>query len=237
MIEAAEKAVRLAVAIQGAFSPFKVLLGGPDFGAIFEAIDDLLETIGDIIELSITISHIRTFSTLLQKVQNAFAENKKQIIGLEAIAENFDEYVTTDVLESKAASYINSYGAYTPYVSAQDLAELTALLEAMADSACNFIKDNGGSLAANVKNIAQSQAVSDCLLYGPEVAKLDSYFDQAMSMQFELIDALTGVMKGKIAERMSGMLPDMWLYIYTMLTLSQYKTSQCTSVLKPASEV
>ena len=158
----------------------------------------------DLATLSYLCAHIDEYLALSTDIANKFADNADQIAAMNELVEKFNTVNDTDELLVLAEDYIQAYGAYSPQVTQQDIAYMSALLGAIGDEACGIIADTDG-FSGTAAMIYES-CTHDCLFLPSDQAKLDSYYDDTYSLQFELVDALTSVVRYSVAEHMAGML-------------------------------
>ena len=198
-----EQGFRMATVIAANMNPFKWLFGGPDFDAIFEALDALLEAVEDLVMLATLLGRLGEFLSHAEKVIELLQKNMDQIEAMENLIEVLAVETDPDVVGELADTYVKMYGDYTPMVTEQDIMYATTLLGAIASEACDIVGDFTGMIDS-ILGAGYEPATLDCQFIQADIAVLESYFTDTYTLQFELIDALTSIVKGTIAKANAG---------------------------------
>lgn len=199
-----DQAFQLGTVIAANLNPFKWIFGGPDVDAIYQAVEDLMSAIKDLVILSTLMDHLDEFVGNAYYITEKFAENQEAIDAMEELVGVLANETDADVIAEKAQQYIQSYGDYSPAVSSQDITYTVALLDAVQAEACSVLADVEG-MVSDIALSAYYAATLDCTYLPASVAKLGSYFEDIYTLQFEMIDALTSIVKGTISIAMAGM--------------------------------
>ena len=202
VFDLAEDSFTLGAVIAENLNPFKWIFGGPDIEAIIEAVDEFMADARDLATLVYLCANVDRFLDLSKSIAERFAENADQIAAMKELVEKFNTVNDTDELLVLAENYIQAYGAYSPQVTQQDIEYMSALLGEIGSEACGIIADTDG-FSGTAAMIYES-CTHDCLYLPADLAKLDSYYDDTYSLQFELVDALTSVVRYSVAKHMSG---------------------------------
>ena len=202
IFEMIDDSVELGTVIAENLNPFKWIFGGPDIEDIMDAVSEFMDDARDLATLAYLCENIDDYLQLSTDIAQKFADNADQIAAMNEIVEKFNTVNDTDELLTMAEDYIQAYGAYSPQVTQQDIDYMTALLDAIGDEACGIIADTDG-FSGSAAMIYES-CTHDCLYLPADQAKLDSYYDETYSLQFELVDSLTSVVRYSVADHMSG---------------------------------
>ena len=197
-----EDTFELGSVIAENLNPFKWIFGGPEIEDILDAVDEFMADARDLATMAYLCANIDEYVALSTDIAQKFADNADQIAAMNELVEKFNTVNDTDELLVLAEDYIQAYGAYSPQVTQQDIDYMTALLETIGDEACGIIADTDGF--SGTAAMIYETCTHDCLYLPADQAKLDSYYDDTYSLQFELVDALTSVVRYSVAEHMAG---------------------------------
>ena len=230
--EAVDKLAQLGTIIAENLNPFKWLFGGPEFEDIFEAAEEFLEQVRMITKLSYLCDHVQEYLDLCYDLADKFAENAEQIAAMEELVNKFDTAPEDEIIEL-SEDFVQAYGAYTPMVTEQDITYLAAILGSIGDEACGALADIHG-LAGDTLAMYE-EIMQDCLYLPADQATLDSYWEETYSLQFEMVDALTAVVRYTVALHMAGnvsclhyLCPAGYIFGHICMCLSV-----CVSVITP----
>ena len=204
VFELVQDSFELGVVIAENLNPFKWIFGGPEIEDIIAAVEDFMEDARDLATLSYLCAHVDEYLQLSTDIAQKFEDNAEQIAAMNELVEKFNTVNYTDELLVLAENYIQAYGAYSPQVTHQDIEYMTALLGAIGDEACDIIADIDG-LTTEAVMIYES-CTHDCLYLPADQATLNSFYEDTYSLQFELVDSLTSVVRYSVAEHMAGTL-------------------------------
>ena len=198
-----DKAFQLGTIIAANMNPFKWIFGGPDVDAIYKAVEELSEAVSDLIMLATLLGRLDEFLSHSIYVVEQLADNSDQIAAMEELVTILVEETDPDVVGEYANEYIKKYGEYTPKCTEADIMYATTLLGAISDEACSIIGDFTG-LISDILDSSYAPAELDCQFIQADIAVLESHFSDVYTLQFELIDALTNIVKGTIAKVNAG---------------------------------
>ena len=204
VLDLTEDAFELGAVMAENLNPFKWIFGGPDIEAIIDAVDEFMADARDLATLTYLCNNIDDYLQLSIDIAQKFEDNAEQMAAMNELVEKFNTVNDTDELLVLAENYIQAYGAYSPQVTQQDIEYMSALLGEIGDEACNIIADTDG-FSGSAAMVYES-CTHDCLYLPADQAVLDSYYEDTYSLQFELVDSLTSVVRYSVAEHMAGII-------------------------------
>ena len=198
-----EEGYQMATVIGSNMNPFKWLFGGPDFESIFKALDDLLAAVKNLSKLVALLARLGEFSSHAKYVVDKMLENMAQIKEMEELIKILANETNAEVVAEHADNYVKMYGEYTPKVTEQDIMFATTLLSAVASESCSIVGEFTGTIDS-ILGIGYEPATLHCQFIEADIAVLESLFTDTYTLQFEMIDALTSIVKGTIAKANAG---------------------------------
>ena len=202
-MDVVEEAYTFGTVLAVNMNPFKWIFGGPDIDAILEALEELMEAIGNLVQFITLMVYLQDFIDYAYDIMAKLAENQAAIDAMAELVIILQNTTDILVIQQYAEEFINSYGAYSPSVSSQDIVYVVTLLDAIAQEACTTLADIEG-MVSETAIIAYESSTLDCVYVFADVAVLGSYFEEVYTLQFEMIDALTSIVKGEISVAMAG---------------------------------
>ena len=189
-LQVAEESLILGLKIAENSNPLKVIFGGVEAGDIYEQTAGVVRAIAEAgkgVALMVNLASVyEDFSALARD----FKDNAAQISNLydmvEAIKKNKIEEIGFG-----ADKFIKGYGDYTPKVSKTRLAENDALWAAFKDSTCDLLSTQGvvGGMLL-------------CEKLEGTLAEFAALRENIFDFQFDLVDALAGVVRGDVAKKL-----------------------------------
>lgn len=163
---------------------------------------EALKGLPGVIVAGSTIAGLEVYSKKLfedtKNLAEAFQRNADQISAMQEVVERIRNGHLGGV-GSEGIDFINAYGAYTPQVDDDMLAQNDALWSAYKDKACELLFEAEG-LAASV---SQTAVTLSCEKLEGTLAEFSAVRESILEFQFDLVDALAVVIRGQIGKELS----------------------------------
>ena len=198
-----EEGFQMATVIAANINPFKWLFGGPDSGVLSEALDNLLATVKDLVMLAKLLGRLTEFLNHADLVVRKMQDNMRQIKELDNLIKLLADETDPDIVAEHADNYVKVYSEYTPQVTEKDIMYVTTLLAAVASESCSIVGEFTGTIDS-ILGIGFEEATLDCQFIESDIAILEYLFTDTYTLQFELVDTLTSIVKGTIAKGNAG---------------------------------
>ena len=130
----------------------------------------------------------------------AFIGNDQQIAHLESVKNQILNDQEND-LNQDADKFLQEYAAYTPLTGRSRLAQNNALWSAFKDSTCDLLSSEGGIATSVIKGTATMKLL--CERLEGTLAQFFTLLEDIFDFQFQLVDAIAGVVRGNIAKRLA----------------------------------
>ncbi|XP_028406176.1 uncharacterized protein LOC114528698 [Dendronephthya gigantea] len=194
---------RLASVIAENSNPMKVMLTGVDVDELYERTTAVVAAAQQVVVGARLVEAIKNLAQDSLKLIENFQENRNQLDGLMTLVDATTD-AESDVIKKNADKFVEDYGAYTPMVNRADLDKNSGLWTAYKERACELLS---GASGEDIE-LPIGQTVQGVLLLCEKLeGTLAEYFtlrEEIFDFQFQLVDALTKVIRGVIAKDLAS---------------------------------
>jgi hypothetical protein len=196
----AEKVVLLGVSVATNSNPLKLIFSGPDVVDIVERANDIADATVDLVHGMALINAVINLAWDSSEFSEAFLGNEQQISHLESVKSQILNDQEND-LNQDADQFLQEYAAYTPLTDRSRLSHNNALWSAFKDSTCDLLSTQGGIATSVIKGTATTKLL--CERLEGTLAQFFTLREDIFDFQFQLVDAIAGVVRGNIAQRLA----------------------------------
>ena len=196
----AEKVVLLGVSVATNSNPLKLIFSGPDVVDIVERANDIADATVDTLHGMALIDAVINLAWDSSEFSQAFIGNDQQIAHLESVKSQILNDQENN-LNQDADKFLQEYAAYTPLTGRSRLAQNNALWSAFKDSTCDLLSSEGGIATSVIKGTATMKLL--CERLEGTLAQFFTLREDIFDFQFQLVDAIAGVVRGNIAKRLA----------------------------------
>ena len=198
-LQVAEESLVLGLKIAENSNPLKVIFGGVEAGDTYEQTAGVARAIAEAGKGVALMVNLASVYEDLSALARDFKDNAAQISNLyemvEAIKKNKIEEIGFG-----AAKFIKGYGDYTPKVSKARLAQNDALWAAFKDSTCDLLFSAQGVGVSATQGVVGGMLL--CEKLEGTLAEFAALRENIFDFQFDLVDALAGVVRGDVAKKL-----------------------------------
>ena len=198
-LQVAEESLVLGLKIAENSNPLKVIFGGVEAGDIYEQTAGVARAIAEAGKGVALMVNLASVYEDLSALARDFKDNAAQISNLYDMVEAIKKKKIEEI-GFGADKFIKGYGDYTPKVSKARLAQNDALWAAFKDSTCDLL------FSAQDVGVSATQGMVGGLLLCEKLegtlAEFAALRENIFDFQFDLVDALAGVVRGDVAKKL-----------------------------------
>ena len=177
----------------------KVIFGGVEAGDIYEQTAGVARAIAEAGKGVALMVNLASVYEDLSALARDFKDIAAQISNLYDMVEAIKKKKIVEI-GFGAAKFIKGYGDYTPKVSKARLAQNDALWAAFKDSTCDLLFSAQGVGVSATQGVVGGMLL--CEKLEGTLAEFAALRENIFDFQFDLVDALAGVVRGDVAKKL-----------------------------------